>query len=384
MIEHTAARSPSCLHFTTNPGLEDIVVTEWQTRLQRNGLAEAAIELHPHGLDGFVQIQHQAPMETLWPLAQQMRSIHHVLRPVSYFDLPDSDPLDYVYAQLTGFDIPEMEAAESFRVTSKRSGRHTFTSIDVQKVAGAALVERYNRRVNLTAYDANIRVDILGNHCYVAVQRTHRPLDLRFDYAYRPRVALKTNVCFALLCLAHLHPDGIPAPHEASATPAGAGSDALRILDPFCGSGTVVLEGAATLPTAHFFASDAFESPVQWTADNVAANGYTDRIDVQQLDARFIQKKFEPDSLHAIITNPPFGSFLGANTNFHSLYQDFLQAAWTVLAPGGYLALLVWKRPVFNRVVSTTDFSIRHVRIVDVGGIFPGVFILQKSVSHQS
>lgn len=378
MIEYTADGTSTCLHFTTNPGLEDIVVTEWQERLRRQALAPASIELTPHGLDGTVQIEHPAPLSTLWPLAQGMRSIHHVLRPVAYFPLPATDALAHIHQRLVECHIPEMTTAESFRVTSKRSGQHDFTSIDVQKAAGAALVQRYDRAVDLTEYDANVRVDVLGKHCYVAVQRTHRPLDLRFDYAYRPRVALKTNVCFALLCLAHLHPDGIPAPHAASATPAATGAETLRILDPFCGSGTVVLESAATLPDARLFASDAFESPVEWTRDNVAANGFGHRVSVQQLDARAIHQEFARESLHAIITNPPFGSFLGANTNFHSLYQDFLGAAWQVLAPGGYLALLVWKRPVFNRVVSAFDFEIRHVRIVDVGGIFPGVFVLQK------
>lgn len=366
----------ACLNFTTNPGLEDIAITECRTRLHRAGIDEIAFERKPHGLGGYLGVQCETSPAQLWDVARQMRSIHHVHRPIASFTVPEADGLTFIQHQVRALDIPEMDTAGSFRVTSKRSGRHDFTSMDVQKVAGAALVDRYQCQVNLTEYDVNIRVDIFDRLCYVAVQMTRRPLDFRFDYAYRPRIALKTNVAFALLCLAHLQPDGIPAP---DAPPAGyEPPQAPLILDPFCGSGTIVMEAARCLPQAQLFANDAFERPVVWTQDNIAANGLCERIHVQQMDARHIHTHFAADSLDAIVTNPPFGAFLGANTNFHTLYQHFLNAAWHVLRPGGYLALMVWKRGVFNRVADKMDFQIRHVRIVDVGGIFPGMFMLRK------
>jgi len=390
------------LIFTTNPGLEDIVGIEWQTRLRRHELPAATVTFQPHGLNGYIQVRSAIPLARLWSLAQRMRSIHHVHRPVCYFALDgaaeaaattasQTDPMLAAIARTVRcLSIPELDTARSFRVTSKRRGRHNFTSIDVQRAAGAALVDTYQCRVDLTGYDVDVRVDVLDRHCYVAVQMTHRPLDFRFHYAYRPRVALKTNVAFALLYLAGLQPDGVRLAYnfgdddgtsvtessviESAPHPPASGV----LLDPFCGSGTILLEAASCLPHMTICGSDRYERPVAWTRDNVAANGLAERIAVQQLDAQDLAQIHPRNDVRAIITNPPFGSFLGANANFHQLYHHFLRAAWSVLMPGGVLALTVWKRSIFNRVVADFGYDLRHVRIVDLGGLFPGIFVLGK------
>lgn len=388
------------LILTTNPGLEDIVTTELQLHLQRADLPAATCTLAPYGMAGAIDVRCATPRNELTAVVKTMRSIHHVHQPAGWIELthPSGDPLRAIAAFLHEAEIPEMRAAKHFRVTGKRVGQHDFTSIDVQKAAGAALVEQYDCGVNLTQYDANILVNVYHDHCYIAAQLTDDPLDARYDYVYRPKVSLKSNVAYALLHLADLRPDnGVPAHQSQRDTPIDSVIDSVIevegevpnespnesqsapvLLDPFCGSGTILLEAAACLPDYQILGSDRYENAVGWARDNVGINQYNDRISILQGDARDLRKIYEPNSIDIIVTNPPFGAQLGANANFQELYRHFLSAAWGVLKSGGRIAMLVWKRGAFNGVVKQFDYAIRHVRIVDMGGIFPGIFILEK------
>lgn len=372
------------LILTTNPGLEDIVVAELQLSLQRAELPEAVCELSPFGMAGAVDVRCETARDDLLAVAQTLRSIHHIHSPVGWIELthPSGDPLAAISDFLREVDIPEMQTAKIFRVTGKRVGAHGFTSIDVQKKAGAALDAKYDCGVSMTAFDTNILVNVYHDHCYVAVQLTDVPLDMRYQYVFRPKVSLKANVAYALLHLADLRPaDGVAAYDEELAFSAEAGDLPLVLLDPFCGSGTILLEAAACLPEWQVRGSDRYENAIGWSTDNVKANDFGARISLLQGDARDLRKLYPPHSVDVIITNPPFGAQLGANANFRALYTNFLRAAWGVLKPNGRIAMLVWKRRAFNEMVKKFDFEIRHVRIVDMGGIYPGVFVLQKKQS---
>ena len=377
------------LILTTNPGLEDIVADELQARLSGSRLSDAIIKNKPFGLRGQILATFGQPFDTIWPIVQQMRSIHHIYRPLKFFELSAEDAhgesrqLEQIVQEVRALEIPEMETAQSFRVSSKRSGIHSFTSVDVEREVGAVLVDNYAKGVDLTRYDLNVRVDLFEHRCYVALQLTRKPLNQRFEYVYHPRVAMKTNVAYALLVLVGLNPlaeTGCCAHFSASDGPASdaENSEPITLLDPFCGSGTILLEAAACFPHAKLYAGDRYDRPIEWTRDNLQKAGILARVQLRQADARDLAESYPAESIGYIVTNPPFGKELGPKTNFHGLYLHFLRAAHIVLKPKGRIAMLVWRRTVFTRVARKVGFRILHVRIVDTGGLFPGIFILEK------
>jgi tRNA (guanine6-N2)-methyltransferase len=349
------------LLFTTNPGLEDVVGAEFEERAAQAGLGETAVTLKPFDLDGQVSVANPAPFADLWPIAQQMRSVYHVIRPLHIFDLPDSDPLDYIRQVVGELDIAEMATAVSFRVTGNRTGEHEFTSVDVQRVAGAALVEKYGRAVDLTGYEVDVRVDVVHDRCWVGVQLTRTRLSRRQERVYTPMAALKTVVAYAMLRFARLDE--------------GTGG----LLDPFCGSGTILIEAAQSFPDLPLYGSDAFAKPVQGTAENLAAMGLSERVQLAQADARDLRHHYEPGSMRAIVTNPPFGVRLGRRADFRHLYSNFLQGAHRILEPGGRLVVLVGRRRAFNFILDKVGgFHLAHVRVVETGGIYPAIFVLER------
>jgi putative N6-adenine-specific DNA methylase/tRNA (guanine6-N2)-methyltransferase len=261
-----------------------------------------------------------------------------------------------------------MRGAPGFRVTCHRSGEHPFGSMDVQRVAGAVLQARYGTPVDLESYRIDVRIDLLGPSCQVCLQLTREGLDRRFRRVYQPRITLKTPVAYAMLRLARI---------GGEAAPAGA---AGRLLDPFCGSGTILIEAARLFPGLDIVGVDRNPAAVEGARRNVEAAGLSGRIEVRLMDARDISSFYPAGHFRAIVTDPPYGVRLGRAIDYSALYRRLLGEAGRVLAPAGRLVLLVGKRrrPFTRAVFEHGGLSIRHARNVETSGVYPMLFVLEK------
>ena len=367
--------------FTTNPGLEDIVADEFGRHLAEAGLPEPRFDLEPFGFKGHVLAlvpvgepgAGAAPGSGagLWDRALKLRSVHHVVRLLYSFEIPAGTAaavapsaeasLGSIHAEVAGRGVPGMESARSFRVTTRRSGGHPFTSVDVQRRAGAALVERYGAAVDLTGYDCNVRVDLFGSTCVVGLQVTRSPLSDRRMRPFSPRTSLRPNVAFALVHLARLRGDGGP------------------LLDPFCGSGTILREASRCFPGMELSGSDYSEKVIAGVADNLEELVASGRLRLCRCDARRMVEEYGSSRFQAIVTNPPYGVRQGRGMDFVWFYRRFLEQAAEVLLPGGRLVLIAWKRGAIDRANRDLRlFRKVHVRVVETGGIYPRVYVLER------
>ena len=358
------------LWFTTNPGLEDIVADELSERLSMAGIDATTLEVErkPLGFSGNVIVLLPNLDVDVERAACELRSVHHVVRPLYGFDLgpAEDEALDVIATQLTARGVPALEAdgLTSFRVTSRRSGTHPFTSVDVQRQAGAALVDRYGLGVDLEKPDCEVRVDVIGTRCLVGVQLTRESLSRRKQRRYNPRGAVKSNVAYTMLRF--------------------AGLSVGRILDPFCGSATIPIEAAQVYPDLNIETSDYSERAVEGARQNVEAADLNRRIDVFCRDVADLPEHHPADRFDAIVTNPPFGVRIGRGMNFLTFYSRFLDVAAHLLKPGGRLVFLVWKRGVIDRANRPHNrFRRNHVRVVETGGIFPRIYVFEKRVDKQ-
>lgn len=353
------------LLFTTNPGLEDLAAAELCERLAPLGLGTSQIrlQLKPWGFGGHLLVLLPRVDDAVTAAALAMGTIHHVLHPLYGFDLP-ADPgagLDHIHAQLGERGVPALgeDGVASFRVTTRRSGEHPFSSIDVQRRAGAALFERYRRAVDLTGFDREVRVDVRGQRCLVSVQLTRDPLSHRQYRLYNPGAAVKANVACALLRL--------------------AGVERGRLLDPFCGSATIPIEAARLHPGLEIAASDYSPRAVDGARRNLEAEGLDGRVSLALHDMTDLPEVHPPGGFDAIVTNPPFGVRLGRGMNFPAFYVRFLDAAAHLLRPGGRLVFLAWKRGLIDKANRPARrFRRLHVRVVETGGIYPRIYVMER------
>ncbi|MEF8865408.1 MAG: methyltransferase domain-containing protein [Salinibacter sp.] len=362
----TPLRAPdrTPLLFTVNMGLEDVVVDEFRERAGAAGLDVTDTDEAPFGLQSYALVEVDAAPEDALHLARQMRSVHHVLAPLYTFTLSTDgeEALQTIHDTVAALDVAAMETAGTFRASSVRQGTHDFTSVDVQTWAGGALDARYDASVDLEDYDVEVRVDVRDDRCLVSVQHTREALSRRQLEGYQPRAALKANVAYALLRLAHLDvpPD--------------------TLLDPFCGSGTLLLEAAALWPDTQCYGNDWNEEAVAGARQNVEAAGLSDQITIREGDAWQLADTFADVTADLIVTNPPFGVRMASSMDFYPFYRRVLGQMAEVLRPGGLVVMLVLRQGPFNTVLGESEqFTSRHVRAIEIGGLYPYVFVLERT-----
>ena len=344
-------------------GLEDVVVNEYRERAEAAGLTVIDTDDAPLGLQSYALVEVNASPQAALDVAYQMRSVHHVLAPLYTFSLSDDGEaaLQTIHDTVKALDVTAMETADTFRATSVRQGDHDFTSVDVQKWAGGALDAHYAAAVDLEDYDVEVRVDVHDDRCLVSVQHTREALSRRQLDGYQPMAALKANVAYALLRLAHL--DASPE----------------VLLDPFCGSGTILLEAAELWPEVRGYGNDWNEEAVAGARKNVERAGRANRITIREGDVWDLAEHFDDVTADLVVTNPPFGVRMASSMDFLPFYRRVLGQLHDVLRPGGKVVMLVLREGPFNTALRETEaFSIRHVRVIEIGGLYPHVFVLEQ------
>ena len=336
---------------TTNPGLEDIVEAEAFERLG------ARLVDQRMGMRGRVVIDTEAAVERIL----QLRTPYHLGRFVAGFRLsPDAAGLEEVREALATLEIPEMESARAFRVTGQRSGDHAYTSIDLQQVAGQALVDRYGTAVDLEDYDVDVHCDVIGVRCEISVQATRESLHRqRFDRPFDHPAGTKAQLAHALLRLADPQPDE-------------------TLLDPFCGGGTIAIEAAQAWPDVQVIAGDVDPAFLDGARQNAKAAGVLDRIEFVELDARGLAQ-FVDGPVDRIVTNPPYGIRMGKTGYLKGLYSGFLNGAAQVLAPHGRIVVMTPRAETLRRALfAMNELTPMAERVVRSGGLYPIVFTLER------
>ncbi len=362
---------------TTNPGLEDIVEIELREQLRSrvvsvyddHDLDSIAVERKPWGMAGTVLVSPPGNVASSGAVRSgiedallRMRSVYHIVRHLRTVELAGNDLMAELLAAVEETAIETLSPDDTFRVSSKRSGTHPFRSVDIEREAGAVVQRRTGMSVDLEHYSVHVRVDLRDRLCTVGLQLTRDGLDRRWQWQYRPRVALRTVVAYGMLRLARL--ENMPG----------------CILDPFCGSGTILLEAAAMFPQARIVGADKVLECVEGARENILAAGLDSRVSVEHADARDLVEEWPAGSVDAVVTNPPFGVRLGQKTDFEHLYDRFLRGVEHVLRPGGRAVFLGGKRRHYvSRVLARVrGLRMKHVRVIETGGVYPAVYVLER------
>ena len=288
----------------------------------------------------FARFQIGHTKEALGAVAEQVRRI----------------PLDAwlrAWAELNGGE----PASEDVAVSVSRQGGHNFTYADVQEAAMAALEAQSGRRATLDERPLELRVDVDGEWCRLLGRLSQTPLSKR---AYKVRrIPAETD---ATIAAAMVRKSG-PARGD-------------RVLDPFCGSGTIPIERALALPAASIAAGDCKEKIVGWAAANAQAAG----VDISFSVWDALKLPFPDRAFTRVITTPPFSNPQGGRAwpplEFGRLLAELLR----VLEFGCPLVVLVNDEKLTNVALK----RVGHVRItsglrLDWKGRRHTIFTIEKT-----
>ncbi|MBK1668234.1 hypothetical protein CKO28_09315 [Rhodovibrio sodomensis] len=144
------------------------------------------------------------------------------------------------------------------------------------------------------------------------------------------------------------------------------------ILDPVCGSGTLLAEAGGYAPGARLIGTDQDLQAVKTARRNLKS---FDTAQVEHADARALDL---PDaSVSLVLANLPFGKQYGDVAENRSLYAEVLQEVRRVATPRGFrAALLVSDRRLLRDAARQTGLRVRHDTAIRVRGEDAAIVLL--------
>jgi tRNA (guanine6-N2)-methyltransferase len=305
--------------------------------------------------------------------------------------------LEEIYREVRELDFSIIKPHQSFAVRSKRVGFHDFTSIDIARVAGQAVIDSYlaskavRLKVNLNEPDVIVRVELIDHTLLVGIDTTgDEGLHKRGYRVYQ-------------------HPAPLNATIAASMIRLSAWRCHQVLVDPMCGSGTILVEAAMmarNVPPGKFrkdfaftrifgdelleevryhqekgctptlIGIERFEKHIRGARQILEFTGF-DFIKLIRGDATRLDEYLELDRVDVLITNPPYGLRIGKKGIIHDLYSGFICSAYKVLRNGGRIVMITPEKELVRSLAENAGYSVEE-RPVSYGGIDAGIFILRK------
>lgn len=316
---------------TTAKGVEEVLAAE----LERLGASDVVVDSGGVRFDGGMEAAYRA---NLW-----LRSASRVLMHLGEF--PCETP-EQLYKGVRGLDwvkylTPAMTLAVDCSLRDSALTHSGFVALKAKDAIVDVLRDHFGSRPNVDTKDPDLRVNLrlFRNRCTVSLDCSGTPLDRRGYRLDRHEAPLKENLAAALVELSGW--DGT--------TP---------LLDPMCGTGTIVIEAAmkalrippglsrqgfgfqrwrgfdkalwervvaearsgmlTSLP-APVQGTDISHSAVGMAAQNAKRAGVLEQI---SLGRQQLSELAPPPGPGVVILNPPYGKRLGEEEALRPLYKE--------------------------------------------------------------
>lgn len=213
-------------------------------------------------------------------------------------------------------------------------------------------VSALDRLVNTpSAYSFEIRLEITGDRAVILLN----PLtDKRFFYRKKSVSASISPAVAASVCYAA----------SSSFNPEA------RVLDNFCGSGTMLFE-RSFYPHASLTGVDIAQSAVGYAQEN--ENALKSGAKFFHADAlRFTAKKFDE-----IICNMPFGLRVGTHAHNMKLYESYIAVLPSIVETGGRAFLYTHEKQLLEDILKRRNIRVLSKTTFSAGGLFPALYILE-------
>lgn len=242
----------------------------------------------------------------------------------------------------------------TWRVVSQKEGTHDFRRMDAGQAVTDALKRALPRGLQSVPDDANLE-------CWLWLHGSEALIGLRLsDATMRHRVYKREHLPAALRPSVAATMGWLAQPQASD-----------RVLDPMCGTGTLVIERALLAPLAHASGGDIRPEAVQMAQRNARSAGIS--ADWHTWDARALP--LDAASYSTILTNLPFGKQIGSLTTNTALYTALAQEFRRVIAPAGTLVALTSDDRLWDAVLREAGWAINKKLVLVVLGQPATIFV---------
>jgi len=357
---------------TTSQGIEDIAKKEVETLIKKIGLRGKAEE-RPFGVEGRIIAEieksyyldekgKKREFEIASFLNENSRLLHRVILQISSTRLASVEKekvLKEIYDFVLSSPVEKyVKISESFAVRSFRKGEHEFTSVDIAKTVGSAIYDKLSQfgmpKVNLDHPSVIFRAEVIDDVFFLGVDTTgDSSLHKRSWRVHDHPAHLKASIANAMIELAELD-DG-------------------SVLDPMCGSGTILIELALRDYKGSIIGIEKYKKHLRGAKMNALAAGVLDRIKFIHGDATKLSQYLE--STDFAISNLPYGLKIGRKSAIPELYMKFFSELSKVLEKRGVF-LTTEKRAIEN-ALEENGFKVIHHRLIGHGGLMVHCYVIE-------
>ncbi len=373
----------TAFYATTTHGIEDMAAEE----LARLG---ARIEAWKTG-----RVYFRAPFPFFYRANYLARSLHRI---VILLKRTKAQGLEEIYETARSLDTSFIRPEQTFAVRSRRLGQHPFTSQDIGRVVGQAVIETalqasgQRLKVNLDDPDVVLNAELLDKDLLLGIDTTgDMALSKRGYRVYQHPASLNPAVASGLISLSGWDPS-------------------CPLLDPMCGGGTILIEAALkgwNIPPGRWRTTFAFQRlaffeeklwrQVQEEAEvlvrqkplqlfgidrglkhvrgamvNAERAGVGEVIHVHQGDCT----KDPLPPARIVITNPPYGVRVGKRRLMGKLYGDFVDNLRRWAKEATKVLFITGEYRVFAEVLAARDLPLLHEREIILGDLPTRLFIV--------
>ena len=291
-----------------------------------------------------------------------------------------------------------LDAQQTFAIRSERTGVHNFTSMDVSRVAGQAIIDSFANatgkrlKVNLNEPDVEIYCLVRNSDFIMGVNTTGASLHKRGYRVYSHPAAIKPTIASAMLRI-------------------GNWTKAKSLIDPMCGGATIPIEAAleaSGIPPNHLrkdfaflklkiynreafekvrtetlvqqkakgeyaiYAMEKFAKHMQGGIENAKKAGVYQAIKFKIGDATkpgdYPEAEFD-----LILVNPPYGLRANPKKGIRKLYESFLRALKTK-SPEATLVIITAASKRFREAAENAGIAIIGDRKIWHGELLTRIF----------
>lgn len=321
---------------TTIPGIEDIACSEVESLL--------GCRSEP----GVGRIFFEAGTESIYLLNLGARTLHKIMIQLCREKFQS---LEDIYRIAVNTDYTWIiDPDQTFAIRSERVGTHDFTSVDVARVAGQAVIDSFKQatgtrlRVNLDEPDVEIYCLVREDEFLMGINTTGASLHRRGYRAYYHPAAIKPTLASAMIQMSGWNPSE-------------------PLIDPMCGGATILVEAALKArnmapnlsrqdfpllklkifseeelrkirekmlaqekkETFEIYGMEKYRHHLEGGVNNAKSAGVIETIKLRLGDATKPQDYPDVD-FKFIVVNPPYGLRMNPREGTKKLYEGFLRA----------------------------------------------------------
>lgn len=248
-------------------------------------------------------------------------------------------------------------------VRTERVGKHSFTSLDVNRCVGDSILTKTRSAnlkvaVHLNSPNVVVSVDIIQDRIYVGIRLAgEESLHRKWYRMYEHPAALKPPIANALLELGDLR-------------------DGERLLDPVCGGGTIPIEALLHHEDIEAYCNDISSKSISMARVNARVAGVAGRIKFLNYDVEDLARLLPEKGIDLISANPPYGIRLGEIRESLKTLRKILQASSLLLSSRGRMSLIYPYREYVKDFASDYGLEIIHERNVLHGNLSTWIIVL--------